>query len=72
MRGTLSPLAVYLRPSTVSIIVTSKVLDVLAVLDVVVGVGVGAAAPLVGTSPARTVIDISPVRAIANTKRFMF
>ena len=39
----------------------------------VVGVGVGvAAAPLIGTSPARTVIDISPVRATANTKRFMF
>lgn len=69
---------VYLRPSTVSITVTSKLLDVLAVLDVVVavdvcGVGVGvAAAPLVGISPARTVIDITPVRAIANTKRFMF
>jgi hypothetical protein len=26
---------------------------------------------LIGTSPARTVIDISPVRATANTKRFM-
>jgi hypothetical protein len=64
---------VYLRPSTVSIIVTSKVLlDVLVVLDVVVGVGVGAAAPLIGTLPARTVIDISPVRATAKTKRFMF
>lgn len=36
---------VYLRPSTVSINVTSTVLDVLAVLDVVVGVGAGAAAP---------------------------
>ena len=53
-------------------------LDVLAVLDVVVavdvcGVGVGvAAAPLVGISPARAVKDISPVRAIAKTKRFIF
>jgi hypothetical protein len=45
-------------------------LDVLAVLDVVGATGAGA--PLIGTSPARTVIDISPVRAIANTKRFMF
>jgi len=54
----------------VSTTVTSTVLDVLAVLDVVGGGG-GAVAPLVGTSPARTVIDISPVRAKANTKRFM-
>ena len=51
------------------------------VLDVVVGVGVGAAAPLIGTSPtaplvgmlpARAVTNISPVRAIANTKRFIW
>jgi hypothetical protein len=61
---------VYLRPSTVSITVTSTVLDVLAVLDVVGGGG-GAVAPLIGTSPARTVTDISPARAKANTKRFM-
>jgi hypothetical protein len=47
------------------------VLDVLAVLDVVGG-GVGAAAPLVGISPARAVTDISPIRAITKTKRFMF
>lgn len=71
------PLVVYIRPSTVSITVTSEVLDVLVVvaldeLAVLVGVGVGvAAAPFVGTSPARTVIDISPVRATANRKRFM-
>ena len=70
-------MVVYLRPSTVSITVTSKVLldvlDVLVVLDVVAGVGVGAgaAAPLIGISPARTVTDISPVRAIAKPKRFM-
>jgi len=62
---------VYLRPSTVSITVTSTVLDVLAVLDVVGGGAAGAGAPLIGTSPARTVTDISPVRAKANTKRFM-
>ena len=66
------PLVVYLRPSTVSITVTNTVLDVLAVLVVVGAGGAGAGAPLVGTSPARTVIDISPVRATANTKRFMF
>jgi hypothetical protein len=64
---------VYLRPSTVSITVTSTVLDVLAVLDVVVGAGgAGAGAPLIGISPARAVIDISPVRAIPKTKRFIF
>ena len=64
---------VYLRPSTVSMTVTSTVLDVLAVLDVVVGAGgAGAGAPLIGISPARAVTDISPVRAIAKTKRFIF
>ena len=52
--------------------VTSTVLDVLAVLDVVVGAGgAGAGAPLIGISPAKAVIDISPVRAIAKTKRFI-
>lgn len=66
-------MVVYLRPSTVNITVTSKVLlDVLVVLDVVAGGGAGAGAPLVGISPARAVTDTSPVRAIANTKRFMF
>ena len=62
-------MAVYLRPITVSITVTINVLVV--VLDVADG-GAGAGEPLVGKSPARTVADISPVRAIANTKRFMF
>jgi hypothetical protein len=62
--------AVYLRPSTVRITVTIKVL--LVVLDVVAGGGAGAGAPLIGISPARAVADISPVRATANTKRFMF
>ena len=48
------------------------VLVVVVVVDVC-GVGVGvAAAPLVGISPARAVTDISPVRAIAKTKRFIF
>ena len=62
-------MVVYLRPSTVSITVTIKVL--LVVLDVVAGGGAGTGAPLIGISPARTGIDISPVRAIAKTKRFM-
>ena len=64
-----SVVVVYLRPSTVSITVTITVL--LVVLDVVAGGGAGAGAPLIGISPARTVTDISPVRAIAKTKRFM-
>ena len=54
--------------------VTSNVPDVLVlVVLVVVGAGgAGAGAPLIGTSPARTVIEITPVRATANTRRFMF
>ena len=73
MRRPKSEVLVYLRPSTVSITVTSNVLlDVLLVLDVVAGGGAGAGAPLIGISPAKTGIDSSPVRAIANTKRFMF
>ena len=63
-------MVVYLKPSTVRITATIKVL--LVVLDVVAGGGAGAGAPLIGISPARTGTDISPVRAIANTKRFMF
>ena len=53
------------------VLVVLDVLDVLVVLDVVAGVGAGAGAPLVGISPARTGTDISPVRAIANTKCFI-
>ena len=65
-------MVVYLRPSTVNITATSNVLlDVLVVLDVVAGGGAGAGAPLIGISPARTGIDTTPVRAIANTKRFI-
>lgn len=40
-------------------------------LDVAGGGGGGVVAPLIGISPAITVIDISPVRAIAKTKRFI-
>ena len=43
---------------------------VLDALDVV-GAGGGAVTPLIGISPARTVTDISPVSAIAITKRFI-
>ena len=55
--------------------VTTLVNNVLTLADwaVVVGCGgAGAGAPLIGTSPARTVTDNNPVRAIASTKRFMF
>ena len=41
------------------------------VLDVVGAGGAGAGAPLIGISPAITVTDNSPVRATANTKRFI-
>ena len=56
---------------------TTLVSKVLAVVDcavaaVVVGVGSGAGAPLVGILPANTGTDTSPVRAIANTNRFIF
>ena len=58
---------------------TTLVSKVLAVVDcavaaVVVGVGsgAGAGAPLVGILPANTGTDTSPVRAIANTSRFIF
>jgi hypothetical protein len=50
----------------VSTILVSNVLDV-----VDGGGGGGVGAPLVGISPAITVTDTSPVRAIANTKRFI-
>ena len=74
-----SVVVVYLRPSTVTITVTSNVLlYVLAVLVVgvvdaapVVGISPPPTTPLIGTLPARTVTDISPVRARAKTKRFM-
>jgi len=36
------------------------------------GAGAGAGAPLIGTSPARTVTDNNAERAIAITKRFIF
>ena len=56
----------------INVMIMSTMLASVA-LEVVVGAGgAGAGAPLIGTSPARTVIDISPVRATANTKRFMF
>ena len=61
----------------VSTTLVSNVLDVVGcavavvVAAVVVGGGVVSTTPLVGIFPAETGIDTSPVRAIANTKRFM-
>ena len=56
------------------IVSTTLVSNVLDVADgaVVVGGGGVSATPLVGILPAKTGTDISPVRAIANTKRFIF
>ena len=61
----------------VSTTLVSNVLDVVGcavavvVAAVVVGGGGVSTTPLVGIFPAETGIDTSPVRAIANTKRFM-
>ncbi len=51
----------------------SNVLDVVGcAVAVVVGGGGVSTTPFVGILPANTGTDTSPVRAIANTKRFMF
>jgi hypothetical protein len=50
----------------------SVVLTVADCAVVVVGGGGVSTTPLVGILPAKTGTDINPVRAIANTKRFMF
>ena len=50
-------LVVYLRLRTVSITLTSKVLDVVDVLDVVAGGGGGSAIPVVGMLPANIDVD---------------
>jgi hypothetical protein len=61
----------------VSTTLVSNVLDVagcavaVVVAAVVVGGGGVSTTPLVGIFPAKTGTDTSPVRAIANTKRFM-
>ena len=61
----------------VSTTLVSNVLDVVGcavavvVAAVVVGGGGVSTTPLVGIFPAKTGTDTSPVRAIANTKRFM-
>ena len=63
-------LVIYLRLRTVSITVTSKVLDVLAVLDVVVGGGVSDL-PSVGILPAKLKVDSVHMSASAIANRFM-
>jgi hypothetical protein len=60
---------VYLRVMIVSITL-SKVLDVLAVLDVVGGGG-GSDLPPVGISPASVEVDIAHMSASAIANRFM-
>jgi hypothetical protein len=62
-------LVVYLRLMIVSITL-SKVLDVLAVLDVVGGGG-GSDLPPVGMSPARIDVDNAHMSANAIANRFM-
>jgi hypothetical protein len=52
-------------------ITLSKVLDVLAVLDVVGGGGGGSDLPPVGISPARIEVDNAHMSASAITNRFM-
>jgi integrase len=60
---------VYLRLSSVSITLTSTVLDVLAVLDVVGGGG-GSDLPPVGISPAKIEVDSAHIRANPFSERF--
>lgn len=61
----------YLRLRIVSITLTSRVLDVLDVLDVAAGVGVGAALPSVGISPAKIEVDSAHTSTTAVANRFM-
>ena len=61
---------VYLRPRTVSITVTSNVLDVLDVLDVAGGGG-GSDLPPVGISPAKIEVDSAHMSASIIANRFM-
>jgi hypothetical protein len=60
---------VYLRLRTVRITLTSKVLDVLAVLDV--GGGIVSALPSVGMLPAKIEVDSAHMSASAIANRFM-
>jgi len=69
-------LVAYLRLRSVSNTLTSRVPDVLDVLDVDVDVldvtaGVGSALPVVGISPARIEVDSAQPRAIAITVFFI-
>ena len=63
-------LVVYLRLRTVSITLTSKVPDVLDVLEVVGGGG-SSALPPVGISPAMIEVDSTHISASAIANRFM-
>jgi len=61
---------VYLRLRIVSITLTSKVLDVPDVVDVVVGGGVSVL-PSVGMFPAKIVVESTHMSARAITNRFI-
>jgi len=62
---------VYLRLRIVSITLTSKVLDVLEVLDVVVGSGGSSALPPVGMLPAKIGVESAHISASAIANRFI-
>lgn len=64
------PLVVYFRLRIVSITLTSKLLEVLEVVDVVVDGGVSAR-PSVGMFPAKTGVDSAHMSASAIANRFM-
>jgi hypothetical protein len=60
----------YFRPRIVSITLTSKVLDVLDIVDVVVGGGVSAL-PSVGMFPAKIVVESAHMSVSVIASRFM-
>jgi len=63
-------LVVYLRLRIVSITLTSKVPDVLVVLDVTGGGG-GSAIPVVGIKPAKVEVDSAHISATATANLFI-
>ena len=62
---------VYLKLMMIVSITLTSVLDVLAVLDVVGGGGVGAATPVIGTSPAKMGVDSAHINTTAIASFFM-